>query len=63
MEEKKAGLGGDCEANFIGHFQPAATFEMFFGEEDLHATKKLFLIRRWEAEENRDVALDDRFPR
>ena len=63
MQQKKARLRGDSDTDLVGEFKSTATFEVFFREEDLHATKKLCLIRRRKAAENWNVARDDRFPR
>ena len=62
MEEKQARLRGNSDANLIGEFESTAAFKMLFGQQNLNVTKKLGLIRGWEAAEDRKIAIKDGLP-
>ena len=54
MEQEKAGLRRNRQANFIGKFETAAAFEPLLGQEDPDVAQELILIR-WREPAGRTV--------
>jgi hypothetical protein len=62
MQEKKACLRRDREADLVSHFKTAASLEMLFGQKDLNMTQQLDLIRVWKSPEDWNIAGNDQPP-
>src|SRR5204862_336204 len=57
MQEEKACLCRDREADLVSHFKTAASLEMLFGQTNLNMTKQLDQIGGWKSPNARNISV------